>query len=99
MEFIIIVGIVCAIIGTLIAQNKNRSGLGGGAWGCLLGPIGVLVVALMPKKVIPVEHTIVQTQPPSPLKPQDSRPTKTCPYCAETILEAAQVCRFCQREV
>jgi predicted amidophosphoribosyltransferase len=24
-----------------------------------------------------------------------ARPTKTCPDCAETILEAARVCRHC----
>ena len=28
----------------------------------------------------------------------DSRRTKTCPDCAETILEAARICRFCRYE-
>lgn len=30
---------------------------------------------------------------------QDSRPARDCPFCAERILAAAKVCRFCGREV
>ena len=29
----------------------------------------------------------------------DPGPTKVCPFCAETIKEAARVCRFCGREL
>ena len=29
----------------------------------------------------------------------DDGPTKACPFCAETIKQAARVCRFCGREL
>ncbi len=32
-------------------------------------------------------------------KPAPVEPTKTCPYCAETIKTAAKVCRFCNHEL
>jgi hypothetical protein len=33
-----------------------------------------------------------------PARAEDG-PTKACPYCAETIKQAARVCRFCNREL
>ena len=33
------------------------------------------------------------------LPTQENGPTKTCPFCAETIKQAARVCRFCGREL
>ncbi len=29
----------------------------------------------------------------------DEGPTRSCPFCAETIKQAAKVCRFCGREL
>jgi hypothetical protein len=30
---------------------------------------------------------------------EDEGPTKVCPFCAETVKQAARVCRFCGREL
>ena len=29
----------------------------------------------------------------------DGGPTRTCPFCAETIKQATKICRFCNREL
>jgi hypothetical protein len=39
---------ICGLIGTYVAVERNRSPIEGSVLGFLLGPIGVLVVALMP---------------------------------------------------
>ena len=84
MEIAILIAIVAPIIGILIARAKGRSELGGCTLGCLLGPLGWLILALLPSRV---EHGI----PPSE--------ARRCPYCAETIRAAATVCRFCGRDL
>jgi uncharacterized membrane protein YdbT with pleckstrin-like domain len=32
-------------------------------------------------------------------EPKETRETKECPFCAETILKKAKICRFCGREL
>lgn len=46
--FILILG-VCAIAGALISQSKNREPWIGALLGLLLGVIGLVIVAVMPK--------------------------------------------------
>lgn len=74
-----------AFVGVLIAQSKNRSRDEGCAWGCLLGPIGWLILALM--------------RPKTPTESRDGRTLQKCPHCAEMILEEARVCRYCGRNL
>jgi hypothetical protein len=51
-------GIICfglfmlfwPLVGTYVAHAKNRSQVEGAAFGCLLGPIGVIIAALLPTR-------------------------------------------------
>lgn len=76
---------IAALIGVLIAQSRNRGALEGCALGCLLGPIGWLILALM--------------KPVQPQESRDGRPLRKCPHCAEMILAEASACRYCGRDV
>jgi hypothetical protein len=44
-----------------------------------------------------IQQPVMHAEARSP--EQDTASTKVCPYCAETIKEAAIVCRFCNREL
>lgn len=44
-----IMGIIFAIIGTAMAENRNRSAAGGFFAGLFLGVIGLVIIALMGK--------------------------------------------------
>lgn len=85
MEWLIFGAALGAFVGVLVAQARNRSSAEGFALGCLLGPIGWLIEALLPRK--PADRT------------RDGRPLQTCPFCAERILAEAKVCRYCGRDL
>lgn len=91
-----LIGGVCAVIGGLIGRSKDRWGWGV-ALGLLLGPIGLIIVAVMP----PGEHaSLLPKQAPIVVVPSstatiDTRPRVPCPQCAELIIADANVCRFC----
>lgn len=74
------------VLGAWVAGNKRRSGGEGLALGCLLGPLGVIIEALLPTQsgpVAPAGQVAV------------AEPTRKCPDCAEAIKAEAHVCRFC----
>jgi len=83
----VIVWIVCGILGGVIGSSKGRKGLGYGL-GFLLGPIGILIVAVMPEdKAAITEQAIASNQ------------ERKCPFCAELIKSEAKVCKHCGRDV
>lgn len=81
MEFVIIFAVL-ALVGALIGQHKGRTGFGA-ILGFLLGPIGWLIVALMPSN-----EQQLKKRNPGPKQ-------KKCPECAELVMADAKVCRYC----
>ncbi|MFP3798660.1 zinc ribbon domain-containing protein [Paraburkholderia sp. SIMBA_027] len=81
--------IVVALLTALVANSKNRSPI---AWALLAIPLGLiatLVVACSTK--LPAKDAVTATEP---IRLAD----KTCPRCAESVKDAAKVCRFCGHE-
>lgn len=92
----VIIGGICAIFGGLIGRNKDRWGMGV-TLGFLLGPIGLIIVAVMSPgpnaRFLPSRGSVVMV--PSTTGSPDTRPRVPCPQCAEMVLVDANVCRFC----
>jgi hypothetical protein len=83
-------------IGRYIGRDKGRDDEG--FWlGFFLGPIGLIIVALLQPMVdaeaTRIAHVSALAQNDVPLD------TRRCPWCAEQIKSAVIVCRFCGREV
>lgn len=85
---VFIVAVLFSGLGAWVASVKHRSNGEGAVLGGLLGPLGVIIEALLP----------TQTGA-TPAIPATASPelTRKCPDCAETIKAEAHVCRFCGR--
>jgi len=79
--------IICGIISAIIASNKGRSGVGWFFGGLILGPLGLLIIAVLSKKEEEIEDKKIETGE-----------CKKCPQCAELVKMEAKICRFCRYE-
>lgn len=86
MELILLLWLLFGIIGALIANNKGRSSCGGFALGVLLGPIGVLIVALLSRQ---------EPQASTPAEEPNDVRWRKCPACNALALTVDGKCRAC----
>ncbi|AGH48770.1 hypothetical protein G432_05215 [Sphingomonas sp. MM-1] len=86
MELLIFLWLAMGVIAAIIAGNKNRNALGYGCLGFLLGPIGILIAAVVPRYQSYLETDEGRLA---------SKQAKRCPDCAEIVQYQAKVCKHC----
>jgi uncharacterized membrane protein YeaQ/YmgE (transglycosylase-associated protein family)/RNA polymerase subunit RPABC4/transcription elongation factor Spt4 len=89
MECIIVIAwFVCGLIAAAISEEKGHSAVAGFFLGLLLGPVGVIVAAVISREGAVLEQRAV-----------NSGQMRRCPYCAELVRPQATVCRYCGRDI
>lgn len=86
--YTLIFWLLCIVAAAHIAEERGHRDLVGIASGALLGPLGVLIMALLPAD----EQGVARRQ-----LARGHR--QRCPHCAELVLSQANVCRYCGRDI
>lgn len=96
---------LCAILGAATLGRYNKAGIGF-LLGLFLGPFGLLFALVMRsgenKKLEQMRHeekiNAIKSSASNTSQPDPSA-YRECPYCAESILVKAKVCKHCHKEV
>jgi hypothetical protein len=91
---ILILWVVCAIATAILASNKGRNAGGWLLLGILLGPLALLLAAVVSNKNVERQVTTLAAA-----RAAEEGSLRKCPFCAEWIQREAVVCRFCGRDV
>jgi hypothetical protein len=74
---------VCGVVVGLIAFLRGRNPVGWAVYGFLLPPVALI-------------HLLISQNVTEDATPTTRAP---CPFCAEAVLKAAEVCPHCQRDL
>ncbi|HUW14672.1 MAG TPA: zinc ribbon domain-containing protein [Anaerolineae bacterium] len=85
---VVVVWFICALITAAVCEEKGHSAIAGFFLGLLLGPIGVIISAVLSRDEAVLEKRALS-----------SGQMRKCPYCAEPVRWDAKVCRYCGREL
>lgn len=104
---IIVIAIIIAMLGGAV-KTFQRNWIAALLLLLFLFPVWAIwaFIEIFTDDVVPQQTVHYVQQPAPPAIPQAPvappalpAATKECPFCAETIREAAVVCRFCQRDL
>ena len=83
-DYISIIWGLFSFVTAVVAAKRNRNGFHWFVYGLFLGPLGTILLLLLP--------------PGKKIRPRKAF-RKRCPFCAETILAQAIVCPYCGRDM